>query len=62
MVFVPVSQNDGAHPLAVLNQVGNIRHYNIHTQQFGFGEHQTSVDDDNVVAPTHGHAVHSELA
>ncbi len=30
--------------------------------KFGFGEHQAGVDDDDVIAPAHGHAVHSELA
>ena len=62
VVFVPVRKNDAAHLLAVLDQVGNVGHNNIDAQQFGFRKHQAGVDDDDVVAPAHGHAVHPELA
>ena len=62
MVFVPVSQNDAAHPLAVLDQIGNIGHNDVDAEQFGFRKHQAGVDDDNVVTPANGHAVHPELA
>ena len=62
VVFVAVGQNDAAHPLAVLDQVGDVGNDDVHAQQFGFGEHQSGVDDDDVVAPAHGHAVHAEFA
>ena len=62
MILVAVSENDPLHPLTVLDEVGNIRHHDVDAQQFGFWEHQARVDDDDVVAPAHGHAVHSELA
>ena len=51
-----------ANPLPVFGQIGNIRNDDVDAQQFGLGEHQASVDDDDVIAPAHGHAVHSELA
>jgi hypothetical protein len=62
MVFVPVSQNDALYPLTVFDQVGDIGHNDIDAQQFGFRKHQAAVDDNDIVTPTHGHAVHSELA
>ena len=62
VVFVAVGQNDAAHPLAVFGQVGDIGDDDVDAQQFGFGKHQAGVDDDNVVTPANGHAVHPELA
>ena len=62
MVFVAVGENDALHLLAVFGQVGNIGDDNIDAQQFGFRKHQAGVDDDDVVTPAHGHAVHPELA
>jgi hypothetical protein len=50
------------HPLAVLGQIGNIRDDNIDAQQFGFRKHQAAVDDDDIVTPAYGHAVHPKLA
>ena len=62
VIFVTVRENDAFDPLAVLGQVGNIRDNNVDAQQFGLGKHQAAVDDDNIVSPAYGHAVHSELA
>ena len=62
MVFVSVGQNDAAYPLPVLDQVGNIGDNNIDAEQFGFRKHQAGVDDDDIVTPAYGHAVHPELA
>jgi hypothetical protein len=62
MVLVGVGQNDGANMLAVLDQVRNIGNYDVNAKQFSFGEHQAGIDDDNVIAIAHSHAVHAELA
>ena len=62
VVFVAVRQHHGAHMLAVLEQIAEIRDHDVHAQQFGFGEHQPGVDDDDVVTPANGHAVHAEFA
>ena len=62
VILVPVGQDNAAHPLPVLDQVGNIRDDNIDAQQLGFRKHQARVDDDDIVTPANGHAVHSELA
>ena len=62
VVFVTMRENNGANALAVLNQIGNFRNNNIDAEKFGLGKHQARVNDDDVVAPAHGHAVHSELA
>ena len=43
-------------------QIGDVGDDDVDAEQFGFGEHQAGVDDDDVVAPANGHAVHSELA
>ncbi len=62
MVLVAVGENDGAHVLAVLEQVAEIGDDDVDAEQFGFGEHQPGVDDDDVVAPANGHAIHAEFA
>src|ERR1700677_5156225 len=62
VVFMAVGENDGAHPLPVFDEIRNVRNHNVHAQKLGLGEHQARVDDDDVIAPAHGHAVHSELA
>ena len=43
-------------------QIGNVGNHDVDAEQFGFGEHEAGVDDDDVVSPAHGHAVHTELA
>ena len=62
VVFMAVGEDDAAHPLAILDEVGNVGDNDVHAEQFGFGEHQARVDHNNVVAPADGHAVHTELA
>ena len=62
MIFVAVGEDDGAHVLAVFDQVADVGNDDVHAQQFGFGKHQSGVDDDDVVTPANGHAVHAELA
>ena len=62
MVFVAVGEHDAAHVLAVLDEIGDVGDDDIDAEQFGFGEHEAGVDDDNVVAPANGHAVHAEFA
>ena len=48
--------------LLVFDQIGDVRNNNIHAQQLGFRKHQAGVDDNNVVFPAEGEAVHAELA
>jgi hypothetical protein len=62
MILMAVRKNDAAHALAILREIRNVGNDNIDAQQLGFGEHQAGVDHNNVVAPTDGHAVHTELA
>ena len=62
VVFMPVGQNDAADFVAVLDQICDVGNNDIHAEQFGFREHKAGVDDDNVIAVAHGHAVHSEFA
>ncbi len=62
VVLVPVRQNQGANMIAVLDEIADIRHDDVDAEQLRFGEHQSGVDHDDVVAPAHGHAVHSKFA
>ena len=62
MVFVPVGEDDAADVLAVFDQVGDVGDDDIDAEQLGFREHEAGIDDDDVVAPANGHAVHAELA
>ena len=62
VIFVAVGQDDAANPLAVLDEIGDVGNNDVDAEQFGFGEHESGVDDENVVSPANGHAVHAEFA
>jgi hypothetical protein len=62
VVFVAVRENDGANALAVLDEIGDVGDNDVDAEELGFREHEAGIDDDNVVAPAHGHAVHAEFA
>ena len=62
VVLVAVRQDDGANLVAVLGEVGDVGNDDVDAQQLFFGKHQAGVDDDDVILPAEGHAVHAELA
>src|SRR5579885_877860 len=62
VVFVAMGEHDAAHALAVLGEVGDLGNHDVNAEQFGLWEHEAGVDDQDVVAPAQGHAVHAELA
>ena len=62
VVFVSVSENDAADTLAILNEIGDVGNNDVDAKEFSLGKHEARVDDENVVAPAHGHAIHAELA
>jgi hypothetical protein len=62
VVFVTVRKHDAAHMLAIFEQIRNVGDDDVDAQQLGFGEHQPGVNNDDVIAPADGHAVHTELA
>src|SRR5947208_5106176 len=62
MILVAMSQNNPADKLPVFGEIRNFGDNDVHAQKFGLGEHQARINDDNVVTPAHGHAVHAELA
>ena len=62
VVLVAVRQHDGANMLAILEQIAEVGNDNVDAQQLGFRKHQSGVDDDNVVAPANGHAIHAKFA
>ena len=62
VVLVRMGEKYPANVLAVLDQVRNIGDDDINAKQFGFREHQARINDDNVIAIAHSHAVHAELA
>jgi hypothetical protein len=62
VVFVAVREDDRLDLRAILGEVGDVRYDDIDTEQFFFRKHQSGIDDNNVVLPAEGHAVHTELA
>src|SRR5947209_384218 len=62
VVFVAVGEDDGADVRAILDEIGEVGDDDVHAEELGFGEHEAGVDDDDVVSPADGHAVHAELA
>src|SRR5262249_2733896 len=62
VVLVAVRENNRAYPLTILDQIRNVRNDDVDAEQLGFGEHHARVDDNDVIAPAYGHAVHAEFA
>ena len=48
--------------LLVFNEVGDVGDDDVDAEQLRLGEHEAGVNDDNVVFPANGEAVHAELA
>ena len=62
VVLVGMGDHDGAHFVAVLQQVGKVGDHEVHAEHFGAGKHQPGVDDDNIVAVLDHGGVHPNLA
>ena len=62
MVLVAMGEDDGADMLPILSEVSDVGYDDVHAQELRFGEHQAGVDDDDVVFPSQGEAVHAEFA
>ena len=62
VVFMTVRKNDAANALAIFDEIRNVWDDDVYTEQLGLGEHKASIDDEDVVTPAEGHAVHAELA
>src|SRR5438477_168894 len=62
VVFVSVGKDDGADLIAIFQQVADVGDDNVNPEQLGFRKHEPGVNDDNIVAPTHRHAVHAKFA
>jgi hypothetical protein len=62
MIFVTVGEDNSSDALTIFDEIGNIGYNNVDAQKFGLREHQAGVDDDDVIPPADGHAVHTELA
>ena len=61
MVFVAVRQDNSPDLRAVFGEVADVGDNDVDAEQLFFGKHQAGVDDDNVILPAEGHAVHAEL-
>src|SRR5215470_6166321 len=62
VVLVTVCQHDCPHALSVFDEIRNVGNDDVHAKQLGFGEHHARVNDDDVIAPAYGHAIHAEFA
>ncbi len=62
VILVAVREDNSPHTLAILGEIRNVRNYDIYPEQFSLREHEPRIDNDDVVAPADGHAVHTELA
>src|SRR5262249_22059122 len=62
VILVAMGEDDGANVLTVLEKIRDVGDNDVDPKQFGLGKHQASVNDNDVVSPAQGHAVHAELA
>ena len=61
VVLMAMRHDDATHLFLVFQQVGEIRDYEIHAQQFISGKHQSGIDDNDIVAIADRHHVHAEF-
>jgi hypothetical protein len=57
-----VGKKNGADVLPIFEEIRDVGDNDIDAQELGFGEHEAGIDNDDVVSPADGHAVHAELA
>ncbi len=62
MIFVAVSEDDGANVGAILFEIGDVGDDQVDAEELRLWEHHAGVDDDDVVADTQGHHIHAEFA
>jgi hypothetical protein len=62
MILMAMRKHDRSNVRAILFQIGNVRYDEVYAKKFGFREHHARVNDENVVAETKHHHVHSKFA
>ena len=62
VVLMAVGEDDAADHGAIFDEIGDVGDDDVDAEQFGLGEHKAGIDDDDVVLPANGSAVHAELA
>ena len=61
VVLVAVGEDDGANFFAIFRQVADVGDDDVDAKELFFGEHQAGIDDDDVILPPEGQAIHTEL-
>ena len=61
VVFMPVGDQDGAHPVRVFQQIGNVWDDEVYSQQVLSGKLDSAVNDDNVVTALQGHHIFTDF-
>jgi hypothetical protein len=62
VVLVTVRENNGADEGSVLNKIADVGDDDVDAEKLFLGEHETGVNDNDVVIETESEAVHAELA
>ena len=62
MILMRVRQNDATDQPLVLLQVSGVRDDDVNAEKLLLREHQSGIDDNDVVGGAHDEHVHSELA
>ena len=62
MILVGVGDDEGLDPLALVAQVGDVRHDEVDAVHLLLGEHQAAVDDDDLVGELEDRHVLADLA
>ncbi len=62
MVFVPVGEDDGAHPVGAVLEVAEVRQHEVDAEVLVAREGKAGVDDDDVLAELEDGHVLSDLA
>ena len=62
VVFVAVREHDAAHLVLVFDEIGDVGDDDVDAEEFGFRKHEAGVDDEDVILPANGHAVHAKFA
>ena len=61
MVLVAVGDHDPPHPVAALADIAHVGDHDVHPRHLCGGEHETSIDDEEVLPVLHHHHVLADL-
>ena len=61
MVLMPMREDDSLDLFAILNQIRDVRNHKVNAQHVIFGEHQSCVNQQNLIVHTNDRHIFADL-